>query len=64
MKGFKRAFRRLLQNVSRTPDRGFDLLKRVERATGIEPAWPAWKAGPVVLFALVDGPMEGSGRPA
>jgi hypothetical protein len=49
LKGFKRAARRLLQSFSRRPDRSIDLRKRVERVTGIEPAWPAWKAGALPL---------------
>src|SRR4051794_13150115 len=49
MKGFKRAAWRLLQSFSRVSNRPPDLVKGVERVTGIEPAWPAWKAGALPL---------------
>jgi hypothetical protein len=39
-----RPSRRILQTFSRRPDSPVDLRKRVERVTGIEPAWPAWKS--------------------
>src|SRR3954452_20106985 len=45
----KRAVRRLLQSLSRLPARPSGLRLRVERVTGIEPAWPAWKAGALPL---------------
>src|SRR4051794_29239621 len=45
----KRAVRRLLPSFSRLPDRPVDLRFCVERVTGIEPAWPAWKAGALPL---------------
>ena len=35
---------RMLSCRSRSPLKS-DLLKYLERVTGIEPAWPAWKAG-------------------
>src|SRR4051812_22446385 len=44
-KGLRRAWRNLLQRRSRRRDRPPELRSRVERVTGIEPAWPAWKAG-------------------
>ena len=49
MKGFKTAFRRLLQSYSSRPDKPVELRFCVERVTGIEPAWPAWKAGALPL---------------
>src|SRR3954452_11812447 len=49
LKGFKRPFRRLLQSFSRRSNRRVGLWKCVERVTGIEPAWPAWKAGALPL---------------
>src|SRR3954447_21992191 len=49
MKGFKRAIRGLLQSFSRRSNRWLDLRLCVERVTGIEPAWPAWKAGALPL---------------
>lgn len=36
--------RRVLQAFSRRPDRRIDLRLCVEPVTGIDPAWPAWKA--------------------
>src|SRR3954451_24578064 len=49
LKGVKRAVRRLLQSLSSLPARPSGLRLRVERVTGIEPAWPAWKAGALPL---------------
>src|SRR3954469_21319845 len=49
MKGFKRAVRRLLQCFSGGSNSWVDLRGYVERVTGIEPAWPAWKAGALPL---------------
>jgi hypothetical protein len=43
-RGLERAFRRVLQSFSRRATGVVDLRKRLERVTGIEPAWPAWKA--------------------
>jgi hypothetical protein len=43
LKGFKREFQRLLQSFLQKAYRGH-LRFCVERVTGIEPAWPAWKA--------------------
>jgi len=40
---------RLLQYFSRRSDGPVDLRFYVERVTGIEPAWPAWKAGALPL---------------
>src|SRR5215212_8007180 len=48
-RGMQRAFQTVLQYSSRGPNRWVDLRKRVERVTGIEPAWPAWKAGALPL---------------
>ncbi len=64
MKGFKRAVRRLLQTFSREPDRRVELRFCVERVTGIEPAWPAWKAGalPLSYTRGVPAQRSGSGR--
>jgi hypothetical protein len=42
--GLKPAFRRVLQTFSSRADGLIDLRVCVERVTGIEPAWPAWKA--------------------
>src|SRR3712207_4710029 len=44
-----RAFRRLLQTFSGCADRLPDLRFRAGRVTGIEPAWPVWKAGALPL---------------
>src|SRR5829696_6700605 len=48
-RGLKRAFQTVLQYSSRRPNRSSDLRLYVERVTGIEPAWPAWKAGALPL---------------
>ncbi len=61
LKGFKRAVRRLLQSFSSGPDGPIDLRKRVERVTGIEPAWPAWKAGALPLSYTREVPAQRSG---
>src|SRR5919112_4435644 len=42
-RGLKRAFQTVLQCSSRGPDSRVELRFCVERVTGIEPAWPAWK---------------------
>src|SRR5919199_5882768 len=42
-RGLERVVRRVLQTFARRPDRPDDLRLCVERVTGIEPAWPAWK---------------------
>src|SRR3712207_976325 len=49
MKGFNRVERRLLQSFSSRANRPLDLRICLERVTGIEPAWPAWKAGALPL---------------
>src|SRR4051812_2573884 len=63
---FKRALRRLLQSFSSTANRPFELRLCVERVTGIEPAWPAWKAGALPLsYTRVHPrvPGQGTGSP-
>jgi hypothetical protein len=40
---------RTSDNVQRDSFMSFTMEKRKERATGIEPAWPAWKAGTLPL---------------
>src|ERR687889_24611 len=53
-RGLKRAFQTVLQYSSRGPNSRVDLRLCVERVTGIEPAWPAWKVcrAPKVAAAL------------
>src|SRR4051794_4509639 len=48
-RGLQRPPRTVLQCSFRGPNRPIDLQLRVERVTGIEPAWPAWKAGALPL---------------
>ncbi len=54
----------LLQSFSGRPDKPVDLRLCVERVTGIEPAWPAWKAGalPLSYTRGVPAQRSGSGR--
>ncbi len=59
--GSYRAFRRVLQTFSSSLKRVLDLRKRVERVTGIEPAWPAWKAGALPLSYTREVPTQRSG---
>jgi len=58
MKGLGRA----LRSFSSGPDRGVGLRFYVERVTGIEPAWPAWKAGPSNRVWAGQWPIPASGR--
>jgi hypothetical protein len=60
-RGRKRTSQTVLQYSSRGPDRPADLWLHVERVTGIEPAWPAWKAGALPLSYTREVPAQPNG---
>ena len=49
LEGSETGFERVLQDSSRMSKGPADLRLYMERVTGIEPAWPAWKAGALPL---------------
>src|SRR4051812_15199341 len=62
-RGLKRVSERVLRYSSGRPNWSSELRLCVERVTGIEPAWPAWKAGALPLSYPREVLRQPSGRP-